>query len=121
MSPPVCKVFSYTMVEDAPQFENILWACEGQVMYQSSHFTTEWHGTYREVGHGVIQLAFHFKGNTRKPRTTNVVEVMPGVYRGRDYKRRMIEMVLIETIEHSPDNGWLVVGDLRRAIEDIAR
>ena len=105
----VCKVFSYVMVEEAPAYKNLLWTCEGQVMFQSSAVTTDWHGTFREIHNGVVQIKFHYPGKKSRLRTTNVVEVSPGVWMGRDYRCRKIEMRLIETLEYSPVNGWALV------------
>ena len=50
----------------------------------------------------MIQLQFHYLGKLNKLRTTTVVEVSPGVYQGRDYKSRLIEMRELDTFYWNP-------------------
>ena len=111
----VCKVFSYTMIEDAPQYQNILWTCRGQIMFQSSGFTTNWHGTCDDSEKGFIHMCFHYKGKDKRYwKTANVMQVSPGAWKGFDYKCRKIEMKLIETLVYQPshtESGWIVLGD----------
>ena len=115
MAGVLCRTFSYCMIEEAPQYLNLLWASEGEVMYQSGGFTTDWHGEFRQVARGVLQLRFHYRGDTTKLRATTVVEVRPGIYRGRDYKRRLIEMRAMDDFVYYPDGdgeGWIQILDI---------
>ena len=116
----VCKVYSYVMVRQAPTFENILWTCEGRVMFQGSARTTGWHGSCVEGVEGpfrTTQLRFHFNNREERYwRTTNVIEVSPGVFRGRDYRGREIEMRLLATYvyqpgarDHDTETGWILI------------
>ena len=123
------RSFSYCMVEEAPEYRNCLWTRDGQVMYQSSRFTTPWHGSCFIDSKGTMRIRFHFKGNLQKVRTTNLVQVAPGVWQGRDYKLRFIEMQLLDTfrpvddgddLEDGADDEWVMVTPLL-AIEDRIR
>ena len=116
----VCKVYSYKMINDAPTFENMLWTCGGQVIFQGSMKTTSWHGSCVEGAFRTLSLRFHHNGGEeRQWRTTTVLEVEPGVYRGMDYKHREIEMRLLGTYVYQPagargagsDPLWILVRD----------
>ena len=50
----------------------------------------------------MIELQFHYLGKLSKLRSTTVVEVSPGVYQGRDYKSRLIEMRELDTFYWNP-------------------
>lgn len=99
--------FSYCMVEEAPEYKNILWTKEGQVMWQSPTFTTAWHGSYSLSSHGTLQIKFHHRGDVDKLRTVNLVEVAPGLWQGRDYRLRLIEMQLLDTFRQAGDGDKL--------------
>ena len=119
-----CQTYSYCMIEVAPDYLNTLWTSAGQIKYQSAGHTTEWHGSFTKAPlHGscnMIELKFHYKGKLKKLRTTTVVEISPGVYQGRDYKSRLIEMRQLDTFYWNPsetaseadDGEWCQVLDL---------
>ena len=104
----VCKTYSYCMIEVAPDYLNTLWTSAGQIKYQSAGHTTDWHGSFTKTplfprgSCNMIELKFHYLGKLKKLRTTTVVEISPGVYQGRDYKSRLIEMRELDTFYWNP-------------------
>ena len=120
MAPVQCKCYSYIMRNEGPTFENLLWTCEGKVMFHDAHRCTDWHGSCVHGTEGAfrnLQLSFDFKDRgERYLRTTNVMEVSPGVFRGEDYRGREIEMRLLATYVYKPEArdqdseiGWILI------------
>ena len=59
----------------------------------------------------MIQLRFHYLGHLNNLLPTNVVGISPGIYRGRDYKARLIEMRELDTFYWSPSTTVSEAGD----------
>ena len=76
--------------------------------YQSRGTITKWHGYYVKSP-GELEIFFDCKGS-KQWKGTRVVEVAPGIFHGRDYRRRRITMKLLtDYMRDADDEFWIVV------------
>ena len=89
-------------------FNSTMWLSDSYVKFQSKGKITKWHGYYVK-NPGEMEIYFDCKGR-KKWKSTYVLETAPGIFEGRDYRRRRITMRLLTNyIRDADDEYWIVV------------
>ena len=85
-----------------------VWLKNGQVKYQTRFEITPWHGSYR-FGINELELFFDCHGNPEL-KSTNLVRLARGRYRGFDYLHRRIQMIKLGEYVYDEDRRrWVSI------------